>query len=426
MNHHRTLADNDRAILTTLINACPQLQDSLESTPTAIELCANPEVLAPLQHGAKGDTAANASPLQRHPQIQNIQLGDIALSLAHSLKPTIVTARPRVGKGIIISHALAHAKRIHGVTVWVLQPKPAPTELGYWQQADRFLGINLEDYPKDDETVATELTKFFMQWRSQAHRPTLLIVDELVKIQAMQPKWYKSQLIPQMLVEGSSGETDRRYLWALTQSPLVSDLGMSGGNRSAFDVMAIERLETQEHAESVKASIRSLEALPKAADYERSPVGCLMFHSAYGQWAAVPEYDVPQLDPSDHLCAELQALTTRPKALSGSDFVVVQDGPMWSAQPVASPSIVRPEPEKKRDRDIIMKFFVQRRLSKPISVRQLQVNYRICELLEPAVLEAVLDELSTPDEDGRVFLSKIAPQGRSKVAKYYLDTDEDE
>jgi hypothetical protein len=178
------------------------------------------------------------------------------------------------------------------------------------------LGLNLEDYPKDDPQVAAQMTAFFLAWRSQAYRPTLLVIDELVKIQAMQPKWYKDFLIPQCIVEGSSGETDKRYLYLVTQSPLVGDLGMSGGNRSTFDFMAIEKASTSEHLESVRKSVTSLRSTPSAADYQRSPVGCLAFHSGAGCWFAVPEYGVPRIAAGDELCAELLALV-RPGVESG-------------------------------------------------------------------------------------------------------------
>lgn len=228
---------------------------------------------------------------------QGIQVIDVARAIAHNLKPLIISARPRVGKGIITSQAIHLAKQQHGVMVWMIQPKPHRDELGYWQECDRFLGLNLEDFDKNDDQVATQLTEFFLEWRAQAHRPVILIIDELVKLQAMQPKWYKDFLIPQCLVEGSSGETDRRFLWLMTQSPLVSDLGMSGGNRSAFEFMTLQKADTQEHLESAKKSLSSLKAIPSPEDYARSPVGCLAFHSAYNGWAAVPRYPVPTLTP---------------------------------------------------------------------------------------------------------------------------------
>ncbi len=243
-----------------------------------------------------------------HPQLQNIECGDVAQVIAHTLKPLLLTARPRVGKGILVAHAIAHAKQLHGSSVWVIQPKPAPEELGYWKQADRFLGFYLEDYEVDDPAIADQLTTFFKEWRASPHRPTMLIIDELAKIKAMQPTWYKKFLLPQCVVEGSSGETDHRFLWLLTVSPLVGDLGMSGGDRSVFDLMTLQTVATRDHRESFKKSVPSLEALPTDDDFKKSPVGTLVFHSAIGLWAAVPSYPVPQILPGDRLCPEVRAL----------------------------------------------------------------------------------------------------------------------
>ncbi len=243
-----------------------------------------------------------------HSQLLNIQCGDIAEVVTRKLKPLFLTARPRVGKSIFTAHAIAHAKQRYGAAVWVLQPKPTPSELGYWKQADRFLGLYLEDYPIDDPAIADKMTAFFMEWRASPSRPILLVIDELVKIQAMQPTWYKKFLIPQCVVEGSSGETDHRFLWLLTQSPLVSDLGMSGGNRSVFDFMTLQTIDSKEHGESVKRSVSSLKALPADQDFKKSPEGVLAFHSSFGSWAAVPSYPVPKILPTDRLCPEIMAL----------------------------------------------------------------------------------------------------------------------
>lgn len=243
-----------------------------------------------------------------HRQLLNIECGDVAHILAHTLKPLLLTARPRVGKGILISHAIAHAKKLHGASVWVIQPKPTPGELGYWKQADRFLGFYVEDYEIDDPAIAEQLTTFFRAWRSSPGRPTILFIDELAKLKAMQPTWYKKFFIPQCVVEGSSGETEHRFLWLATISPLIGDLGISGGDRSVFDIVTLQTVATRDHRESVKKSVASLEALPTDEHFKISPVGTLIFHSAIGSWGAVPSYPVPQILPSDRLCPEIMAL----------------------------------------------------------------------------------------------------------------------
>jgi hypothetical protein len=235
----------------------------------------------------------------------NIEVKDMATAIGHTLKPMFLTARPRVGKGLLLSRAITAAKVHKNAAVWVIQPKPAYQELGYWKQVDRFLGIKLEGTQKDDETIAMQLTQFFLEWRAQAHRPCILIVDELVMLRALQPKWFNDFLTAQVIVEASSGETDRRFLWLVTQSPLVSDIGLSGGNRSAFDILTLQKETTKEHLASFKKSVTSLPSLPADDDYPRSPVGILAFHTSLG-WSALPSYEVPKLDDGDPLCPGLQ------------------------------------------------------------------------------------------------------------------------
>jgi len=127
---------------------------------------------------------------------------------------------------------------------------------------DSFLGFYVEDYEIDDPTIAEQLTTFFREWRSSPSRPTILFIDELAKLKAMQPTWYKKFFIPQCVVEGSSGETEHRFLWLATISPLIGDLGISGGDRSVFDIVTLQTVATRDHRESVKKSVASLEALP--------------------------------------------------------------------------------------------------------------------------------------------------------------------
>jgi hypothetical protein len=295
------LPDEERELFETLLSETPTEQGFQ-----------NPE-----DQGAAHTLPETVAQSGIHPQLLDIECGNVAEVVTRKMKPLIMTARPRVGKGIITAHSIAYAKQRYGASVWVLQPKPTPSELGYWKQADRFLGIYLEDYEIDDPAIAEKMTAFFREWRSAPGRPTMLVIDELVKIQAMQPTWYKKFLIPQCLVEASSGETDNRFLWLLTQSPLVSDLGMSGGNRSTFDLMTLQTEESAEHCQSVRKSLSSLVTVPTSEHFQKSPVGILVFHSAFGKWAAVPSLPVPTIAPTDRLCPEIMALV-QPGSIVGS------------------------------------------------------------------------------------------------------------
>ena len=222
---------------------------------------------------------------------------DIAAYMADNLGPTLVTATPRTGKGIVLSRFWRLAKQ-KGVSVWVIQPKPAAKELGYWQGVDRFLPIMLEDYDVNSADVADSMRQFIRDWRAQQHRPTILIIDELVKIQACQPKFYE-WLKSQVLVEMSSGETDQRYVYLVTQSPLVGDIGLSGGNRAILNLLALARKDKSEHLNSLCASLKSV-SKPDSSLYEasQSPTRSVAYHSSLNRWYPMPCYDVPQMDPA--------------------------------------------------------------------------------------------------------------------------------
>jgi hypothetical protein len=224
-----------------------------------------------------------------------LQVVDLSRAMGQSLHPTIISAKPRIGKGMVIQAAWRHAKKAHpGLTVWVLDPKPHPTERGYWQGVDRYWGRMVEDFPQNDETLTAELTEFIHEWRAQGDRPTLLIVDELVKLEAVLPKWYKDFLISTMKVEASSGETDQRYLWAIAQSPQVKDLGLTGGSRAVFDFLTLQREDSIDHAERVKASISAIKCIPTIEQFQSVPSGVAFWHSRVNRWGGVPLMEVPQ------------------------------------------------------------------------------------------------------------------------------------
>lgn len=226
---------------------------------------------------------------------QGLKIVDLPRAMGQSLHPTIISAKPRIGKGMVIQSAWRWAKKLHpGITVWVIDPKPHKTERAYWEGVDRYWGEMIEDFPQNDEAIALQLTEFIHEWRAQGDRPTLLIIDELVKLEAVLPKWYKDFLISTMKVEASSGETDQRFLWVIAQSPQVRDLGLTGGSRAVFDFLTLQRADSIDHAERVKASIGAIKSIPTAEEFASVPSGVAFWHSRVNRWGGVPLLDVPQ------------------------------------------------------------------------------------------------------------------------------------
>lgn len=283
----------------TIVRYVSDLQASQPSENPSPTI-AHPQTSPPAQsHPIEQDQAA-------HPLISH-DVVDVPAGLAARFRSSVITARPRVGKSLIISHAMARLKA-DGVSIWVIQPKPSLKELGYWKHADRFLGFWAEKCPQDDEATIVKMNQFIEEWRAQAHRPTLLFIDEGLMLEAKFPKWFKADLKAQIVVEGSSGETDDRVLWIATQSPLVTDLGLTTGKRSAFDLVTLQKADTSDHAAMIRSSYKSIKGLPDRADFAAAPVGIMVYHNAVAMWCAVGQLPVPSIEPGDELCPELAAM----------------------------------------------------------------------------------------------------------------------
>ena len=241
---------------------------------------------------------------------------DIVKILAGKPRPTLITANPRVGKGIVIANAGREFKRSHSDgAVWVIQPKPHPDERHYWEFADCYMGANVEEVNPSDGMIPVEkrmfgqtqrfrLTpdefekeceRFIFEWRfpSKLH-PRVMVIDECIKLSACHPAWYKKTLVEQIKVEMSSGETDQRAFWVVTQSPLCGDVGLSGGNRSPMRLLAMERRHadgnSDEHLSSLLASYTSINTKPDSSTYRQSARGVVWYHSDTGKWLPLPEY----------------------------------------------------------------------------------------------------------------------------------------
>lgn len=215
---------------------------------------------------------------------------DFSEVLASRVRPTLITSNPRKGKGMVVAYGWRRAKVQHGASVWLIQPKYVPQEFGYWEGVDQCFGFMAEDYlsatQKKKDELCGEIIQFIHAWRKESHRPSILIFDELSLMKAVFKSWYEAHLVPQILTEMSSGETDRRAFWGITQSPLSKDIGLSGGNRAPFDLLVLEAKEDNEHLQSICRSYAGVPAPGDEAIYERSysPKKTIAYHSAVGDW----------------------------------------------------------------------------------------------------------------------------------------------
>lgn len=258
----------------------------------------------------EGRSSTNAGPpIQPEPQSWNGQVpfagatesfrvGNPAAILAARMRPTLISANPRVGKGLTVAHAYRQAQVKQGAVVWVIQPKYHPKEHGYWKQADNVLGFMADslESKEDIDDICEQMQKFIFAWRQLPQRPKVLIIDELAMMKTAFKAWYEGFLKSQLTMELSSGETDDRALWAITQSSLVGDIGVSGGMRATFDLLTIQTPSSQSHLESLRKSDTSIPPIEDVI-FERSfsPKQAVFYHSEVKEWLPMVAYEVPEL-----------------------------------------------------------------------------------------------------------------------------------
>jgi hypothetical protein len=230
---------------------------------------------------------------------ESFRVGNPAAILAARMRPTLISANPRIGKGLTVAHAYRQAQVKHGAVVWVIQPKYHPKEHGYWEQADNVLGFMADslESKEDIDDICEQMQRFIFAWRQLPQRPKVLIIDELAMMKTAFKSWYDGFLKSQITMELSSGETDDRALWAITQSSLVGDIGVSGGMRATFDLLTIQTPGSQSHLESLRKSDTSIPPIEDEVIFERSfsPKQAVFYHSEIKEWLPMVAYEVPEL-----------------------------------------------------------------------------------------------------------------------------------
>ncbi|MBD2427959.1 hypothetical protein [Phormidium sp. FACHB-1136] len=281
------------AMLLGAVSVGSGLAWALKGESPTVALAATPAApMAPVAPAWDGSV-----PMPQGTQPDSYRVGNPAAILAQRLRPTLIAANPRVGKGLTVAHAYRQAQA-NGAAVWVIQPKYHPKEHWYWEAADNVLGFMADslETKEDIEAMQEEMQQFIFAWRQIPQRPKVLIIDELAMLKVTFKTWYESFLKPQLVMELSSGETDDRALWAMTQSSLVGDIGVSGGMRATFDLLTLQTPTSQGHLESLRASDKTIPPIDDPSIYERSfsPKGAVFYHSALPEWLPMVAYEVPE------------------------------------------------------------------------------------------------------------------------------------
>ncbi len=230
------------------------------------------------------------------------QTPDIALEMAKVPKSTIVAASPRVGKGYVVSQAIANFSRLHpDLEIWLIDPKDEPTERHYWSQidSDKRCHFDLRDFDVDVKEAIETFSDHIVRFNQSPSPRKLLIVDEFVTLSQKCKGEFMDKVKDFIVGICSSGEVNPdmgigRFVWVITQSPYVTDLGFkTKAALATFQrVFLINEASLSLYALAVSASFvpgsqeEKIKRLMKVT-------GRVYYYSRSDSWHPIPEYTLP-------------------------------------------------------------------------------------------------------------------------------------
>jgi hypothetical protein len=261
------------------------------------------------------------------PTSSKLEPTDIALKMAEVPKSTIIAASPRVGKGVVVSQAIAYLRQLHpDLEIWLIDPKDEPTERHYWSliDPDKRCHFDLRDFDVDVETAVEVFSEHLTRFnRSNAPRK-LLIIDEFVTLNQKCAGPFMNQLKDFVVGICSSGEVNPdlgigRFVWAMTQSPYVTDLGFkTKAALSTFQrVFLLNKASVHLYALAVSASF-----VPAGFDQKLNrllePTGRVFYYSRSDSWHPIPNYQLQNQSRESSLREKLEGLLPGTSQLPGS------------------------------------------------------------------------------------------------------------
>ena len=241
--------------------------------------------------------------------------------LSKSLKSTLLLGAPRSGKGYATAKAIELLPK--SVDVWAIDPKNDPGESHYWSRIKPSQIVRFDVTEIEAEDAIALVDGLFSRWiqsPSSAASPKLLIIDEAAPgLSTCDAKWF-TELMLKCARLASVGPSKGKFVWILSQSSTVKDLGISNGNKGGYRVCAVGHRDT---APAWYSSIASSLNLGKPSDE-------LLASSAYiqndgGGWGSAAPFE----------------LAAQPVANVPDEVVPVQSVPVVaapSAQPIAAPA----------------------------------------------------------------------------------------
>jgi hypothetical protein len=229
--------------------------------------------------------------------------------LAKVLKSTLIAASPRVGKGVVVSKAIAFLKQLYpDLEIWLIDPKDEPSELHYWLaiDPDKRCHFDLRPYDADIEKATQTFEAFLIRFNGLACSRKLLIIDEFVMLNQKCDSSFMTRLKDFLVGICSSGELSPdqalgRFVWVITQSPFTKDLGFK--TRAAIStfqrVFLLNTASLQLYSIAMSAGF-----IPNQPEKEitelLSVTGRVFYYSRSNSWHPIPHYELdspPQTQP---------------------------------------------------------------------------------------------------------------------------------
>ncbi len=255
---------------------------------------------------------------------QTLQPVDLALQMAEVPKSTIIAASPRVGKGVVVSAAIANLKRLHpDFEIWLIDPKDEPSERHYWTaiDPDKRCHLDLRGFAVDVEVVVELFGDIVIRFNSSPAPRKLLIIDEFVTFSQKCAGDFMKRLKDFIVGVSSSGEIHAdqgvgRFVWVISQSPYVSDMGFKTKSAlSAFQrVLLLNESSIQLYGLAAEIGFAPAGAEQKI-ERLMGVTGRVFYYSRSQSWHPVPNYQLPKPDVSTVQGSETKP-ETKPEMIS--------------------------------------------------------------------------------------------------------------
>ena len=282
------VAETENFTFDTLYQSTEPKTESLPAAPVATS--------SPIGTATKLGAVEVAS----SPAGETAALFNPAIDLGQNPQSALIAGVPGSGKGILVSNAVRVLQQKHqALIVMMIDPKDDLKEKGYWQGVvNIYRSMSLMDCDDPDEGASWLLA--CMDEFRKLPAPKLLIFDEMLASSVEISLAHKDFKAPQRLkkfVSGiiAQGDSQAVWLWAMSQSVQVGDLGISGGVRGNLRVIgiiapqnttAIEALTSTQLIPKPVGGMDELRAIMKA-----SPANRAFYDGKLSRWLPMPKLE---------------------------------------------------------------------------------------------------------------------------------------